>query len=85
MLQNYFQAVGPRLAFARQRAINYLESKVDEMKNSLKPYETALLAYALMLSKSPKADSAFITLAGQARFEGKCLVKITLYFLHKQV
>jgi len=51
--------------------MNYLESKVDEMKNSAKPYETALLAYALMLSKSPKSDAAFLTLAEQAIFEGK--------------
>jgi hypothetical protein len=55
-----------------------LENKVDEMKNSIKPYDSALLAYALMLSKSPKADAAFLILSGQARFEGIYVLKMSI-------
>ncbi|CAG7822295.1 unnamed protein product, partial [Allacma fusca] len=64
--------LGPKLAQARQRAISYLEIKTDQMRNSHStPYEIALVAYALMVSKSPKADQAFILLAEKKKTQGK--------------
>jgi len=36
----------------------------------MKAYEAVLVAYALMLSKSPKADQAFMIVSEQAKFEG---------------
>ncbi len=65
------QVIGPRLAVARQKAVNYLEIKIDTMRYASRPYEIAVVTYALMLNKSPKADSAFIILSEQARYEGK--------------
>jgi hypothetical protein len=59
------------LAIARQKAVNYLEIKVDQMKYGAKPYEIAVLSYALLLNKSPKADAAFILLAERVRYEGE--------------
>ncbi|OXA62186.1 Complement C3 [Folsomia candida] len=62
--------IGPRLAVARQKAVNYLEIKIDSMRYGSRPYEIAVVTYALMLNKSPKADSAFIILSEHAQFEG---------------
>lgn len=62
--------IGPRLAVARQKAVNYLEIKIDSLGPGSRPYEVALVTYALMLNKSPKSDAAFIILAAQATYEG---------------
>lgn len=43
--------IGPRLAVARQKAVNYLEIKIDSMRYGSRPYEIAVVTYALMLNK----------------------------------
>jgi len=67
----FSQVIGPKLTVAQQKAVQYLEKKVDQMKYGAKPYEVALVTYALMLTKSPKADAAFIVLSEYAQYEGE--------------
>lgn len=67
----FVQVTGPRVAVARQKALNYLEIQVDQLKYTADPYQIALVAYALLLTKSPKADTAFIILSGSKQQSGK--------------
>lgn len=69
--------IGPRVAVARQKAINYLEIQVDQLKYTADPYQISLVAYALMITKSSKADAAFIILSGAKQQSGK---KLTEHF-----
>ncbi|ODM98885.1 hypothetical protein Ocin01_07797 [Orchesella cincta] len=55
--------IGPRVAVARQKAVNYLEIQVDQLRFDADPYQIAVVAYALMITKSSKADAAFIKLS----------------------
>jgi CD109 antigen len=66
--------------------VNYLEIKIDSMRYGSKPYEIAVVTYALMLNKSPKSDAAFIILQEHARYEGKisfvCFLQVFAQWKH---
>lgn len=59
------------MAIAQQNAIKWLDRNLQLLKESGQPYEIALVAYALMLSKSPNAEQAFGILSNHARTIGE--------------
>lgn len=59
-----------RISLAQQRAVQYLDQKLVYLKDFGTPYEIAIVAYALMLAKAPKAESAFNLLANIRRNTG---------------
>lgn len=58
---------------AQQQAISWLERNIRLLEEYGEPYDVALVAYALMLSKASNAEAAFGILARHARIEGKLL------------
>lgn len=65
------QNLGGRVAIAQQKAIQWLDRNLKLLKQSGDPYEVALVAYALMLTKTPTAEQAFGILAKHARIIGE--------------
>lgn len=60
-----------KISLAQQRAVQYLDQKLIYLKDFGTPYEIAIVAYALMLAKAPKAESAFNLLANIRRNTGE--------------
>lgn len=59
------------MAIAQQKAIQWLDRNMKTLQESGEPYEVALVAYALMLAKTPTAEQAFGVLAKHARNVGE--------------
>lgn len=62
--------MGSKIAQGESRAVKYLEKNMNLLNMTGEPYEVALVAYALMLTKSSFAEFAFSLLARHARREG---------------
>ncbi|VVC38101.1 Hypothetical protein CINCED_3A025405 [Cinara cedri] len=62
--------LGSKIAQGESRAVKYLEKNMNLLNMSGEPYEIALVAYALMLTKSSFAEFAFSLLARHSRREG---------------
>lgn len=62
--------MGSQVALAQSNAVKWLERNLRLINESGEPYEVAIVAYALLLSKSASADAAFNILARHARSEG---------------
>jgi len=63
--------LGSKIAQGESRAIKYLERNMNSLNVSGEAYEVALVAYALMLTKSSFAEYASSTLVRLSRREGK--------------
>lgn len=61
------------MAIAAQRAIHWLERNMDLLREKGNPFEVAIVAYALMKSKAPNAEMAYIELSRRQRLEGGLL------------
>lgn len=59
------------MAIAQQKAIHWLDRNLKLLRDSGDPYEVALVAYALMLAKTPTAEQAFDILSKHARSIGE--------------
>lgn len=59
MVKDLQAGLGSKVALAQQRAVQYLDQKLVYLKDFGTPYEIAIVAYAMMLAKAPKAESAF--------------------------
>lgn len=59
------------MAIAQQKAIHWLDRNLKLLHDSGDPYEVALVAYALMLAKTPTAEQAFDILSKHARSIGE--------------
>lgn len=73
------QGLGSRVAYARGKAIQWLEKNLKLLDKYGEPYEVAIVAYALMLSKASIAETAFGSLAKLARTEGKAHLRLTFF------
>ncbi|XP_014293821.1 CD109 antigen [Halyomorpha halys] len=62
--------LGSAVATAQAGAIKWLERNLELMNHAEDPYEIAIVAYALMLSKATTAETAFGILSRHARAEG---------------
>lgn len=62
-----------KVAIAAKNAIHWLERNMDLIKERGKAFDVAIVAYALMISKAPNAEIAFIELSRRGRFEGGLL------------
>ncbi|KAL3286714.1 hypothetical protein HHI36_001209 [Cryptolaemus montrouzieri] len=62
-----------KVAIAQRRAIQWLERNMDLLSEKGRPFDIALVAYALMKSKAPNAETAFIELSRRQRFDGGLL------------
>ncbi|XP_052865238.1 CD109 antigen [Anopheles cruzii] len=60
-----------RVALAQQRAVQYLQRNVASIKDAGSTYEIAIVAYALMIAKAPKAEAAFTMLSFKMRSIGE--------------
>jgi CD109 antigen len=60
-----------KVSLAQQRAVQYLDQKLVYLKDFGTPYEIAIVAYALMLAKAPKAEQAFNMLVNIRRHTGE--------------
>jgi CD109 antigen len=60
-----------KISLAQQRAVQYLDQKLVYLKDFGTPYEIAIVAYAMMLAKAPKAETAFNLLANHRRNTGE--------------
>lgn len=64
-------SLGSRVSLAQQKAIQWLERNLAALKEFGKPYDVAIVAYALMLARAPKAEQSFSILARHARTIGE--------------
>ena len=64
---------------ARNKAIQWIDQNMKLVTSRGDPYELAVVAYALMLSKASSSNYAFDQLASKSRSEGKCF-----YVVHYQ-
>jgi CD109 antigen len=71
MLMYFIQGLGGYVSLAQSRAVQWLERNIRLVADHGKPYEVAVVAYALLVSKSSVAESAFGILARHARIDGK--------------
>lgn len=55
------------VAVAQQKAIQWLERNMKLLEDYGKPFDTAIVAYALMRNKAPNAEAAFALLARHGR------------------
>lgn len=62
--------LGSRVALATERAIHWLDRNMNLLEEKGEAFEVSIVAYALMLSKSPIAERAFTLLTKHARNEG---------------
>jgi len=65
--------LGSKVALAQSKAISWLERNIQLLDQFGEPYEVAIVAYALMLSKAATAETAFGILARHKRETGKKL------------
>ncbi|XP_037809897.1 CD109 antigen [Lucilia sericata] len=63
-------SLGARVALAQQRAITWIERNMQFLQDTPEPYDVAITAYALLLSKSPMAEHVFSILRTHARIVG---------------
>ena len=61
--KNIGGVIGTKIALAQAKAINWLERKMTPLANYGRPYDIAVVAYALIHSNSPLAEAPFIMLA----------------------
>lgn len=59
------------MAIAQQKAIQWLDRNLNLLDTAGDPYEVALVAYALMLAKTPTAERAFSIMNKHARIIGE--------------
>jgi len=64
------QGLGAQVATAQSRAVRWLERNMKLLDERGEPFEVAIVAYALLLSKASTAEAAFGILAKHARREG---------------
>ncbi|KAJ8926001.1 hypothetical protein NQ315_009856 [Exocentrus adspersus] len=62
-----------KVAIAAQRAIHWLDRNLGLLAEKGNPFEVAIVAYALMKSKAPNAEMAFLELSRRQRLEGGLL------------
>ncbi|KAL1110500.1 hypothetical protein AAG570_008028 [Ranatra chinensis] len=62
--------LGSKVAVAQSHAITWLERNMQLLVKHESPYEVAIVAYALMLTKSPASETAFRLLSRCAYREG---------------
>lgn len=73
MNENYFfQELGTRVSLAQKRALQFIERNMKLLQRTTEPYEVAIVAYALLLCKSPISGHVFSILSKHARVDGKC-------------
>lgn len=63
--------LGSKIALSQQRAVQYLDQKLVYLKDFGTPYEIAIVAYAMMLAKAPKAEYAFNLLTNIRQYTGQ--------------
>jgi CD109 antigen len=63
--------LGAKVSLAQQKAVYWLERNLPLLKDYGTPYEIAVTAYALMLTKASKAEQAFNMLAARRRNIGE--------------
>lgn len=71
------QGLGNHVALAQSRALHWLERNMRLLEEHGDPYEVAIVAYALMVSKASSAERAFSLLVRHSRNEGMIL-RLTL-------
>ena len=64
------QGLGAQVATAQSGAVKWLERNMKLLDDHGDPFEVAIVAYALLLSKASTAEAAFGILAKHARREG---------------
>jgi len=64
------QGLGAQVATSQSRAVRWLERNLKLLDDHGDPFEVAIVAYALLLSKATTAEAAFGILAKHARREG---------------
>ncbi|XP_069675686.1 CD109 antigen isoform X2 [Periplaneta americana] len=62
--------LGSQVATAQSRAVRWLERNMKYLNEHGEPFEVAIVAYSLLLSKASIAETAFSILARHARIEG---------------
>ncbi|XP_045471389.1 CD109 antigen [Harmonia axyridis] len=62
-----------KVVTAQKKAIHWLERNMQLLSEKGRPFDVALVAYALMKSKAPNAETAFIELSRRQRFDGGLL------------
>ncbi|EFN73645.1 CD109 antigen [Camponotus floridanus] len=62
--------LGSQVALSAAKAVKWLERNLNLLEQSGKPYEVAIVAYALLVAKASTAEQAFNILARHARREG---------------
>ncbi|KAG8228773.1 hypothetical protein J437_LFUL007766 [Ladona fulva] len=70
MVKDLPGGLGSQVALAQGRAMRWLERNLNLLEEKGNAYEVALVAYALMLSRSSAKETAFRILAKHARQEG---------------
>ncbi|XP_063238725.1 CD109 antigen-like [Bacillus rossius redtenbacheri] len=70
MVRDLTGGLGSQVSLAELNAVKWLDRNMNLLERFGEPYELAIVAYALMLSKSSTADTAFSHLAKHARIEG---------------
>lgn len=63
--------LGSRVALSQARAIAWIDRHMGLLKEAGDPYDVAIVAYALLLSKAPNAEQAYYILAKHARHVGE--------------
>ncbi|XP_015596122.1 CD109 antigen isoform X2 [Cephus cinctus] len=62
--------LGSKVALAAANAVKYLERNLKLLDDRGRPYDIAIVAYALLIAKASTAETAFKMLAKHARREG---------------
>ncbi|XP_015173319.1 PREDICTED: CD109 antigen [Polistes dominula] len=62
--------LGSQVALASAKAVKWLERNMKLLEEKGKPYEVAIVAYALLMAKASTAEQAFNILTRHARREG---------------
>lgn len=70
---NFSGGLSAKVVIAQKKAIQWLERNMELLKEKGRPFDVALVAYALMKSKAPNAETAFIELSRRRRFDGGLL------------
>ncbi|XP_065338347.1 CD109 antigen [Cloeon dipterum] len=65
--------LGALASLAQRNAVQWLERNLKLLKDHGKPYEVAVVTYALLVSKSSQSEAAFQILNSHARHEGGLL------------
>lgn len=75
------QGLGTEVATAQSKAISWLERNLKLLDVHGDAYEVAIVAYALMVSRSSSAETAFSLLARRAINDGNATNLIRNYIL----